>query len=176
MSFEGFCSNPACGKWGHKASECWTPDPRKTQVGAVGDQAAKGDGQNGSPAATPQSTITRQGCSAVRTSAVCTTEEYYIGGECAESYYIGECGDEGYPLSWVMAARASGQVGMIGQVAKAQKIIALKDDAFLVLWDSGSDEHLTQSDIAEETGQPTYCDGPPLEDVQGNAIEDLGSS
>ena len=133
MSFEGFCSNPACGKWGHEASECWTPDPRKTQVGAVGDQAAKGDGQNGSPAATPQSTITRQGCSAVRTA-----ERYHIGGECAESYYIGECGDEGYEIGketmkdfverqWVMAVRASGQVGMVGQVAKAQKKIALKE-------------------------------------------------
>ena len=71
---------------------------------------------------------------------------------------------------WVMAVRASGQVGMVGQVAKAQKKIALKDDEFLVLWDSGSDEHLTQSDIAEEIGQPTYCDGPPLEDVQGLSL------
>ena len=52
----------------------------------------------------------------------------------------------------------------------------MKEDEFLVLWDSGSDEHLTQSEIAEEIGQPTYCDGPPLEDVQGNAIEDLGSA
>ena len=50
--------------------------------------------------------------------------------------------------------------------------IGLKDKEFFVLLDSSSDEHLTQREIAEETGKPTYTDGPPLGDVQGNGIED----
>ena len=74
--------------WGHKASECWTPDPRKTQVHAVGDQAAKGEGSNGSPAATPSSTATRPG----EIRAVRTAERYYICSECGsdEGYEIGK--------------------------------------------------------------------------------------
>ena len=133
-------------------------------MNAVGDQTAKGDGPIGPPAAMTPGAGTRPG----EIRAVRTVENYYIGSEYGS--------DEGNERNWVMAVRARGQIGMIGQVGKASKEIALKDDEFLVLWDSGSDEHLTQSNIAKETGRPTCGYGPPIEDVQGNAIEDFGSS
>ena len=72
-------------------------------MNAVGDQAARGDGSSGPPAAMPPSAGTRPG----EIRAVRTVEKYYIGSEYGS--------DDGNERNWVMAVRARGQIGMTGQ-------------------------------------------------------------
>ena len=84
-------------------------------MNAVGDQAAKGDGSSGPPAAAPPEAGTRRG----GVGAVRAAETYYIGSDFGS--------EDGSEKHWVMAVRARSQVGMIGQVGKVKKRIALKE-------------------------------------------------
>ena len=79
-------------------------------VSAEGDQTARGDESDDSPAATASGAEIRPG----ETRAIRTVESHYTSGE---------DGSDGEKV-WVMAVRSRGQVGMIGQTAKVRRNIA----------------------------------------------------